>query len=75
VNDSDAPHLRAATPADADAIAAIYNETVAAGDASMDEEPRSEAHFRERLESLGARQNSDLSSTFLQRLSGIFDHA
>jgi phosphinothricin acetyltransferase len=56
VTDSPTPHLRPATPADAEAIAAIYNQTVAAGDASMDESPRSAEDFRRRLEHLAPRE-------------------
>lgn len=56
MTDPDALHLRPATPADADAIAAIYNQTVAAGDASMDEEPRSPESFRQRFAALSERE-------------------
>lgn len=48
--------LRDARPADAAAIAAIYNETVDVGDASMDEVHRDESAVRERLASLGERE-------------------
>lgn len=56
MTDSPTPNLRPATPADAAPIAAIYNQTVAAGDASMDEVPRSADAFRERLAGLAARE-------------------
>lgn len=56
VTDSPAPLLRLATPADAPAIAAIYNQNVAAGDASMDESPLSVEDAHQRLENLGDRE-------------------
>lgn len=49
-------HVRAAQPADAEAIAAIYNATVDAGDASMDEAHRAAADVRRRLAELGRRE-------------------
>ncbi len=48
--------LRPAATEDAAAIAAIYNQTVAAGDASMDEAPRPAAWFARRLAALGERE-------------------
>jgi phosphinothricin acetyltransferase len=48
--------LRAATTADAAAIAEIYNESVAAGDATTDERPKSAEEVREIIRGFGRRE-------------------
>jgi len=50
------PELRDATAADAAQLAAIYNETVEARDATMDLVPRDEQYFRELISELGERE-------------------
>ena len=50
------PLIRDATAADAAAIAAIYNQAVAARDATMDTEPKSVAEMEQLLAGLGARE-------------------
>jgi L-amino acid N-acyltransferase len=48
--------IRDAQPSDAPAIAAIYNQTVAAHDATMDTEPKSDAQIARQIAELGARE-------------------
>ena len=48
--------LREANPADAAAIAAIYNESVDVGDATADDQRRTAAEFRQRVRLLDARE-------------------
>jgi L-amino acid N-acyltransferase YncA len=50
------PVLRAATAKDAAQIAAIYNETVLARDATMDLKPKDELYFRELIDGLAERE-------------------
>lgn len=50
------PELRDATPGDAAQLAAIYNETVLARDATMDLLPKDEQYFRELIAALTERE-------------------
>jgi L-amino acid N-acyltransferase YncA len=50
------PIIRDATPADAAAIAAIYSESVARGDATMDEEPWTTAQVEAQMAAQDARE-------------------
>lgn len=51
-----ATEFREATVADAAAIAEIYNESIRSGDATMDDETKSEAQVREQIEGFGKRE-------------------
>ena len=48
--------LRDATPADAAAIAAIYNESIAAGDSTMDAVPQRTADIRAQMDAFDDRE-------------------
>ena len=53
---TDAPHIRDATPADAAVIAAIYNESIAANDSTMDDIPRTAADIRQQMAHFNDRE-------------------
>lgn len=52
----DDPIIRDATVADCATIAEIYNESIAVGDSTMHEEPRSEEGIRARMEGFSKRE-------------------
>lgn len=53
---TDALHIRDATPADAAAIAAIYNESIAANDSTMDDIPKTAADIRQQMARFNERE-------------------
>ena len=48
--------FRKATPRDAAVIAGIYNESIRAGGATMDDKPKTESEIRGQIESFGKRE-------------------
>ena len=48
--------LRDCTPADAAIIAELYNESIIAGNATMDDEPKTAEEIRAQIEKFGARE-------------------
>jgi len=52
----DMPHTRDATPDDAAVVAAIYNESIAAGDSTMDTVPQTAEVVRRQIEGFAARE-------------------
>ena len=62
--------FRAATPEDAMAIAEIYNEAIVAGNATMDDQPKSVEYMRNLIEHLGPRETILVLETVTDRVLG-----
>ncbi|RMI06650.1 MAG: N-acetyltransferase family protein [Calditrichaeota bacterium] len=52
----DTVRIRDATPEDAPVIADIYNESIAAGDATMDDDPKTPEYFRQLMAGFNKRE-------------------